>query len=182
MKYIGLILLIFLLGCGGTSKEQKDLAKRNLDQDYDKCLNISTTYTEYANCANSATVIYFRTLNYQYMDAIYASNINHLEYARMVDTGQMSPEEAFQRWRLSRRQWLTKSIQYRELQEAQNTRNYHYNYTGSSDEYGTPIYSPNECIGPIIMGECHGTILPKAGYRKRCYGTMLNGKCTGPAF
>jgi len=57
-----------------------------------------------------------------------------------------------------------------------------YNYSGDTDSFGTPVYSPDECIGPIIMGECHGTVLPKAGYRKKCYGTMLNGRCTGPMY
>jgi len=47
---------------------------------------------------------------------------------------------------------------------------------------GTPVYSPDECIGPVIMGECKGTIVPKGGYHKKCYGQMLNGQCTGPMF
>lgn len=43
--------------------------------------------------------------------------------------------------------------------------------------YGIPVYSPKQCTGPVIAGQCQGgTIgLPIA----KCYGTMLNGKCIG---
>lgn len=47
---------------------------------------------------------------------------------------------------------------------------------------GQPVYSADECIGPVIMGVCHGQILPKRAYHPRCYGQMLNGVCTGPMF
>jgi hypothetical protein len=47
---------------------------------------------------------------------------------------------------------------------------------------GIPVYDADECIGPIIMGECKGSILPKKAYHKKCYGKMLNGRCTGPMF
>jgi hypothetical protein len=52
----------------------------------------------------------------------------------------------------------------------------------SSSFSGTTVYSPDECIGPVIMGECKGTILPKGGYHEKCYGTWLNGECIGPQF
>lgn len=44
------------------------------------------------------------------------------------------------------------------------------------------VYRRDECIGPVIMGECKGSILPKGGYRPTCYGEWLNGQCTGPMF
>lgn len=47
---------------------------------------------------------------------------------------------------------------------------------------GQPVYSADECIGPVINGVCHGQILPKSAYHKTCYGQMLNGVCTGPMF
>ena len=47
---------------------------------------------------------------------------------------------------------------------------------------GTPVYSADECIGAIVNGQCHGSILPKRAVHPRCYGTMLNGQCTGPMF
>jgi hypothetical protein len=47
---------------------------------------------------------------------------------------------------------------------------------------GHTVYSADECIGPVIMGVCHGSILPKGGHHETCYGAMLNGKCTGPQF
>ena len=44
------------------------------------------------------------------------------------------------------------------------------------------VYHASECIGPVILGRCHGTILPKSGYHPTCYGTWLNGRCIGPMF
>lgn len=49
-------------------------------------------------------------------------------------------------------------------------------------DHGQTVYSEDECIGPVIMGQCHGTILDKGGHHPKCYGTMLNGQCTGPMF
>lgn len=54
--------------------------------------------------------------------------------------------------------------------------------SGPAVRQGTPVYSADECIGPVINGECHGSILPKAGYRPTCHGQMLFGRCTGPMF
>lgn len=47
---------------------------------------------------------------------------------------------------------------------------------------GQQVYSSNECIGPIVMGVCHGAILPHSATHPTCYGQMLNGMCTGPMF
>lgn len=44
------------------------------------------------------------------------------------------------------------------------------------------VYRQDECIGAIVNGVCHGSILPKSGYRPTCYGQMLSGRCTGPMF
>ena len=45
---------------------------------------------------------------------------------------------------------------------------------------GIPVYDASQCVGPVIMGQCHGsTIGPPM---KTCHGTMLNGQCTGPMF
>jgi len=49
-------------------------------------------------------------------------------------------------------------------------------------QFGQPVYSSLECVGPIVMGTCQGTILPQSAYHPTCYGTMLNGQCTGPCF
>ena len=54
--------------------------------------------------------------------------------------------------------------------------------SGGYTSDGQTVYSADECIGPVIMGECHGSILPKSAYHPTCYGTMLNGQCTGPMF
>ncbi len=44
------------------------------------------------------------------------------------------------------------------------------------------VYNDDECIGTIVMGICHGSILPKAEYHPTCYGQMLNGSCIGSMF
>jgi hypothetical protein len=44
------------------------------------------------------------------------------------------------------------------------------------------VYDPSECIGPVIMGRCQGTIVPNKAYHPTCYGVWLNGTCTGPMF
>jgi len=47
---------------------------------------------------------------------------------------------------------------------------------------GQTVYDASECTGPVINGRCHGSILPNKAVHKKCYGTMLFGKCTGPMF
>jgi hypothetical protein len=44
------------------------------------------------------------------------------------------------------------------------------------------VYNRDECIGPVIMGRCEGTIAPQGGYRPTCHGQWINGQCTGPMF
>ena len=51
-----------------------------------------------------------------------------------------------------------------------------------ADDGDQQVYRRSECIGPVIMGECKGTILPDSPYHPTCHGTMLNGICTGPMF
>jgi hypothetical protein len=48
---------------------------------------------------------------------------------------------------------------------------------------GQTVYSQRECIGAVVMEQCHGSIL--SDYSRphpTCYGQMLNGVCTGPMF
>lgn len=48
---------------------------------------------------------------------------------------------------------------------------------------GQTVYSLGECIGAVVMGVCHGSILPDDSRpHPICYGQMLNGICTGPMF
>src|SRR6266436_2784487 len=48
---------------------------------------------------------------------------------------------------------------------------------------GQAVYSSHECIGAVVMGVCHGSILPDYSHpHATCYGQMLNGVCTGPMF
>lgn len=44
------------------------------------------------------------------------------------------------------------------------------------------VYSPSECVGAVVNGICHGSILPNGGPHQVCHGEMLNGACTGPTF
>lgn len=55
-------------------------------------------------------------------------------------------------------------------------------YSSSGPGTGQPVYSPSECVGPIVAGVCHGTILPNQATHPVCHGEMLNGTCTGPLF
>src|SRR5258708_15773473 len=52
----------------------------------------------------------------------------------------------------------------------------------SDDDQGRTVYSARECVGAVVMGECHGSIVPSAPYHPTCYGELLNGDCIGPMF
>jgi hypothetical protein len=80
------------------------------------------------------------------------------ELMREVDAGIISQEDAV---------WLWSSL---------------YGAAPTAGTAGTPVYSAGECIGPVIMGVCHGSVIDTTPARPRCYGTMLNGQCTGPMF
>jgi hypothetical protein len=54
--------------------------------------------------------------------------------------------------------------------------------TQEDDEQGKPVYRASECAGPVVMGECHGSVIPNTAYHPTCHGEMLNGQCTGPMF
>lgn len=56
-------------------------------------------------------------------------------------------------------------------------------YPGAATHiHGQPVYPASDCIGAVVNGVCHGSILPRQAVPVRCFGTMLNGKCTGPMF
>lgn len=77
---------------------------------------------------------------------------------------------------------VTKQARERSIQNSlypDNTRTYSAPSIGPK-KY-EKVYRADECIGPVINGRCHGSILQK-GYAPTCYGTMLNGQCTGPMF
>ncbi|MDH3388734.1 MAG: hypothetical protein OEN02_12600 [Gammaproteobacteria bacterium] len=61
----------------------------------------------------------------------------------------------------------------RELGRAKAQQEYQQNY---QQEY----YSPGQCIGSVINGKCHGTVMGQpAG---TCHGQMLHGQCIGADF
>lgn len=69
-----------------------------------------------------------------------------------------------------------------ESRKKQNSLFNRFGLGSDAKEHGITVYSEDECIGPVIMGECKGAILPKFGYHKKCYGTWLSGRCIGPQF
>jgi hypothetical protein len=40
------------------------------------------------------------------------------------------------------------------------------------------VYSPEECLGSVVNGQCLGVISPKPP-NTYCYGTVINGRCVG---
>lgn len=53
---------------------------------------------------------------------------------------------------------------------------------GAASPDGVRVYAPSQCIGAIVNGECHGSIMPNGSPPMTCHGQMLNGQCTGPMF
>lgn len=54
--------------------------------------------------------------------------------------------------------------------------------TPATNAQGQVVYSASQCIGSVVNGVCHGSIMPDAQYHPTCYGQMLNGQCIGPMF
>jgi hypothetical protein len=52
----------------------------------------------------------------------------------------------------------------------------------ATQEVDGKVYDASECVGPVIMGRCEGSIIPNRAYHPTCHGTWLNGQCTGPMF
>jgi hypothetical protein len=44
------------------------------------------------------------------------------------------------------------------------------------------VYREPECVGAVVNGVCHGTIIEDGGNHPTCHGEMINGQCTGPMF
>lgn len=55
-------------------------------------------------------------------------------------------------------------------------------FTYADGAGASKVYSADECVGAIVNGECHGSILPNKAYHPTCHGQMINGQCTGPMF
>lgn len=55
-------------------------------------------------------------------------------------------------------------------------------YSSGSSVNGNKVYDASECIGPVIMGDCKGSIVSNKAYHPTCHGAWLNGQCTGPMF
>lgn len=48
--------------------------------------------------------------------------------------------------------------------------------------HGVTVHPSNTCIGAVVNGVCHGSILSTDPMPKTCHGEMLGGQCTGPMF
>lgn len=57
-----------------------------------------------------------------------------------------------------------------------------YRNSGGYVAQSNSVYREDECVGPVIMGRCHGSVIDKGGYHPTCHGEWLNGQCTGPMF
>lgn len=44
------------------------------------------------------------------------------------------------------------------------------------------VYDASECIGAVVNGVCHGSIMPAPTYHQTCYGQMVGGICTGAQY
>jgi len=48
----------------------------------------------------------------------------------------------------------------------------------NTNQSGTSVYDRSQCTGAVINHKCYGTIIP-SGRPKKCYGKMINGRCSG---
>jgi hypothetical protein len=46
----------------------------------------------------------------------------------------------------------------------------------------TKVYRADDCIGAVVNGVCHGSVIDTDPARQRCHGAWINGQCTGPQF
>ncbi len=46
---------------------------------------------------------------------------------------------------------------------------------------GIPIYDERNCMGAVVNGVCHGTVIQEER-PVRCHGKMIEGECTGLVF
>jgi hypothetical protein len=44
------------------------------------------------------------------------------------------------------------------------------------------LYHASECIGAVVNGVCHGSVIDADPARPVCHGTWIGGQCTGPKF
>ena len=44
------------------------------------------------------------------------------------------------------------------------------------------VYDASECIGAVVNGRCHGSIIRQPRYHETCYGSWVMGKCVGAQF
>lgn len=164
MKKIIFLALFFVSGCATALTYNEDCF--NLNDNFDNAVmcvkeKIATdprsssilSYTKYNNMPP-------QTVLFSFMDMI----------SEQVKSKKISPIEG--RYRISQKIMELTNIKLRST-GSQNSM-----YTLQDNR----VYTPDECIGAVIMGKCTGSVMDQGGYHKTCYGQWLNGQCTGPLF
>jgi len=47
---------------------------------------------------------------------------------------------------------------------------------------GQKVYRASECIGAVVNGVCHGSVIDTDPARPTCHGAWVAGRCTGPQY
>lgn len=98
MKWLLIIVLLFLVGCGtksyNVSEKQADTSLEEFLQDIIDCEEGATTYVEFATCENKERTQHFNQIEYKYMDLVELLNAYFLAVASRLDSGTMTIEEA----------------------------------------------------------------------------------------
>ncbi|WP_067522828.1 hypothetical protein [Endozoicomonas ascidiicola] len=99
--------------------------------------------------------------------------LNELEEKQEAEPSEASKKCVAEQYEIRMNYYMSQSVVNRSRQQSNIT---------SQPGSGQKIYGTDECIGAVVNGVCHGSIAPKAGYKKTCYGQMINGQCTGAMF
>lgn len=124
MRRLILFTILLLIGCGGVSKEQEEMAVANMRSGMDACKQINTTYFDYAVCMNAVADKYFQAVDFPYPEVVSLSNSYHLALAQRVDAGELTPQQALQIWMQLRRELIgqASAVRRAEAQRASEWR------------------------------------------------------------
>ena len=195
MKKSAIILaLLSLAACNSPTHEAEEAAKLAYSLCDEKVnSHLFHSVVDYTKCQNAARDKYFKDIKTPYIDLIYLEDLYYIKLAEKVDKKQLSIND-----------FLIKKIEYHNYIIQEATKRTYGNYYNAAQSLSNDdadykksknnaivtspynnekqVYSPSECIGAIVNGECHGSILPNTAYHQTCHGEMLNGQCTGPLF
>ena len=98
MKWLLIIVLLFLVSCGAksynVSKKQRDIYIEEAKEYTNDCQEGATTYVEFVTCGNKGRIQYFTRSEYKYMDLVELYNAYALAVGSRIDNGTMTLEEA----------------------------------------------------------------------------------------